>query len=101
CRTARYPWALAVVDGVLYVGNGKGEPAARPNATTIAFPPTHSLRGAYSASLMRSSIRRVGVSNRSALATITPRVLAANGLTSPPVDRLFTGPSPITHVVYV
>ena len=61
--TARYPSALAVVDGVLYVGNGKGEPPARPNAPTIAFPPTHSLRGAYGASLMRSSIRRVAVPN--------------------------------------
>ena len=99
--TARYPSALAVVGGVLYVGNGKGEAPARPNAPTIAFPPTHSLRGAYSASLMRSSIRRVAVPNRSALASLTTRVLAANGLTGPQVDRLFSGPSPITHVVYI
>jgi YVTN family beta-propeller protein len=99
--TARYPSALAVVDGELYVGNGKGEPPARPNAPTIAFPPTHALRGAYSVSLMRSSIRRVAVPNRSALATLTTRVLAANGLTGPRVDRLFSGSSPITHVVYI
>ena len=99
--TARYPSALAVVDGVLYFGNGKGEPPARPNAPTIAFPPTHALRGAYSAALLRSSIRRVAVPNRTALATLTTRVLAANGLTGPHVDRLFSGPSPITHVVYI
>ena len=36
--TARYPSALAVVDGVLYFGNGKGEPPARPNAPDDRVP---------------------------------------------------------------
>jgi YVTN family beta-propeller protein len=99
--TARYPSALAVVAGVLYVGNGKGEPPARPNPPSAAFPPTAVLRGAYSVSLMRSSIRRIAVPDRGALTGLTSRVLAANGLTGSPVDHLFSGPSPITHVVYV
>jgi hypothetical protein len=59
------------------------------------------LRGAYSVSLMRGSVRRLAVPDRGALAALTSRVLTANGLVDPPVDRLFPGPSPITHVIYV
>ena len=69
--TARYPSALAVVEGHLFVGNGKGEPPARPNAPTPDFPPNDKLRGAYSVSLMRSSIRRLPLPDGAALATMT------------------------------
>ena len=37
--TARYPSALAMVGAELFIGNGKGEAPARPNAPTAAFPP--------------------------------------------------------------
>jgi YVTN family beta-propeller protein len=99
--TARYPSALAVVSGHLFVGNGKGEPPARPNAPTPDFPPNDKLRGAYSVSLMRSSIRRVALPDGSELATMTAAVMRANGLIGPPVTALFSGPSPISHVIYV
>ena len=99
--TARYPSALAVVGDQLFVGNGKGEPAPRPNAPTPAFPATSALRGPYIASLVRSTIRRVPLPTSAELAALTSRVLQANGFTGPRVDRLFAGPSPITHVIYV
>ncbi len=99
--TARYPSALAAVGGDLFIGNGKGEAPARPNAPTAAFPATDVLQGAYSVSLMRSSVRRVPLPDPAALARMTARVLELNGLVGPRVTRLFAGPSPITHVVYV
>jgi YVTN family beta-propeller protein len=99
--TARYPSALAVVGPDLFIGNGKGEPAARPNAPTQEFPPTSALRGAYVPALMRSSARRVALPKPLELTELTSRVLEANGLVGPRVDRLFSGPSPITHVIYI
>ncbi len=99
--TARYPSALAVVDGHLFIGNGKGEPPARPNAPTPEFPPNDKLRGAYSVSLMRSSIRRLVLPDGPDLAAMTTTVMRANGLMGPPVTSLFPGPSPITHVIYI
>ena len=99
--TARYPSSLAVVEGHLFVGNGKGEAPARPNAPTADFPPNDKLRGAYSVSLMRSSIRRLPLPDGAALATMTTAVMRANGLMGAPVPSLFSGPSPITHVIYV
>ena len=56
---------------------------------------------AYSVSLMRSSVRRVPLPNPSALALMTSRVLELMVCAGPRVDRLFAGPSPITHVIYV
>ena len=49
--TARYPSALAMVGAELFIGNGKGEAAARPNAPTAEFPANPKLRGAYAPSL--------------------------------------------------
>jgi len=99
--TARYPSALAVVGSTLFVGNGKGEPAARSNAPNDAFPPNHALRGAYSAAVVGGSLRRVTLPDPQALAAMTNRVLAANGLVGEPRTSLFGGPSPIRHVIYV
>jgi YVTN family beta-propeller protein len=99
--TARYPSALAVVGRHLFVGNGKGEPAMRGNAPNEAFPPNAMLRGPYSVSLMRSSLRRVPLPDGPALARMTTAVMRGNGLVGPKLDRLFPGASPITHVIYV
>jgi len=99
--TARYPSALAVVGTDLFVGNGKGEPPARPNAPTPEFPPTSALRGAYVPALMRSSVRRVPLPTRTELTALTSRVMEANGFIGPRIDRLFRGPSPISHVIYI
>jgi YVTN family beta-propeller protein len=99
--TARYPSAVAVVGGELFVGNGKGEAAPRPNPPSAAFPPTPVLRGPYSVALMAGSIRRVSVPTGAELAQMTSTVFRVNGLVGPRVDRLFSGPSPIKHVIYV
>jgi len=99
--TARYPSAVAVVGERLFVGNGKGEAAPRPNPPSSAFPPTPVLRGPYSVALMGSSIRRVSVPTGADLAQMTSTVFRVNGLVGPRVDRLFSGPSPIKHVIYV
>ena len=79
----------------------KASHRARPNAPTPDFPPNDKLRGAYSVSLMRSSIRRLPLPDGAALATMTTAVMRANGLVGAPVTSLFPGPSPITHVIYV
>jgi DNA-binding beta-propeller fold protein YncE len=99
--TARYPTALAMVGAELFVGNGKGEAISRPNAPTEGFPANAKLRGAYAPSLFRSSLRRLAIPEPAALGALTTRVLQANGLIGERVDRLFAGPSPIAHVIYV
>jgi YVTN family beta-propeller protein len=99
--TARYPSALAMVGADLFIGNGKGEATARPNAPTPEFPPNAKLRGAYAPALYRSSLRRLTVPDPAALGAMTTRVLQANGLLGVRVERLFTGPSPIRHVIYI
>jgi DNA-binding beta-propeller fold protein YncE len=99
--TARYPSALAMVGADLFVGNGKGEALARPNAPTAEFPANQKLRGAYAPALFRSSLRRLTVPDPGALGSLTARVLQANGLVGERVERLFEGPSPITHVIYI
>ena len=99
--TARYPSALAMVGADLYIGNGKGEPAPRPNAPTPEFPANAKLRGAYAPALLRGSLRRLTVPDPAALGAMTTRVLQANGLLGERVERLFAGPSPITHVIYI
>jgi YVTN family beta-propeller protein len=99
--TARYPSALAMVGTDLFIGNGKGEPPARPNAPTAQFPANSKLRGEYAPALMRSSLRRLTVPDPAALGAMTTRVLQANGLVGDRVDRLFPGPSPIKHVIYI
>ena len=99
--TARYPTALAMVGAELFVGNGKGEAISRPNAPTHEFPADAKLRGAYAPSLFRSSLRRLALPEPAALGALTTRVLEANGLIGERVDRLFAGPSPIAHVIYI
>src|ERR671913_2643198 len=99
--TARYPSALAMVGADLYIGNGKGEAAARPNAPTPEFPANPKLRGAYAPALFRSSLRRLTVPDPAALGAMTTRVLQASGLLGVRVERLFNGPSPIRHVIYI
>ena len=42
--TARYPSALAMVGAELFIGNGKGEAAARPNAPTAEFGQSEAAR---------------------------------------------------------
>jgi len=99
--TARYPTVVAMVGADLYIGNGKGEPPARPNAPTPEFPANEKLRGAYAPALLRGSLRRLTVPDPATLGAMTTRVLQTNGLLGVRVERLFAGPSPITHVIYI
>ena len=99
--TARYPTALAVVGATLFVGDGKGEPPARSNGPNAAFPANHALRGPYSVAVIAGSLRRIALPDGPGLAAMTTRVLAANGLVGDRRTALFSGPSPIRHVIYV
>ena len=50
---------------------------------------------------MRSSLRRLALPDGPSLGAMTAAVMRGNGLVGRKVDRLFEGPSPITHVIYV
>jgi YVTN family beta-propeller protein len=114
--TGQYPSAVAVVGRTLFVGNGKGTGLENsstvvnnsgrvPNAPNEQFPPaaTGGRRqgGQYSGSLVVGNIIAIDISDDPALARYTQQVMRNNGLLGPERARLFTGRSPIRHVIYV
>ena len=110
--TGRYPSAVAVAGGVIYVGNGKGtgfEPSSvvvsgdghNPNTPTDRFPAAAGRGGQYSVSLVAGNLSAVPVPDDHRLAAYTQDVLRLNGFLGARRERLFDGPSPITHVIYV
>ena len=77
------------------------QPRGRTRPTTRSRP-THKLRGAYSVSLMRSSIRRVtAAGSADARGDDDAACCARTGWSVSRASSLFAGPSPITHVIYV
>ncbi len=114
--TGQYPSALAVVGSTLFVGNGKGTGLENsstvvnnsgrvPNAPNEQFPPaaTGGRRqgGQYSGSLVVGNISAIDLPDDPALARYTQQVMRNNGLLGPERTRLFTGRSPINHVIYI
>jgi YVTN family beta-propeller protein len=107
-----YPSAVAVAAGTLFVGNGKGtgvEPSSlvvnssgrSPKLANDRFPAGDGLGGQYIGSLIVGNIGAVPVPDAGTLTLYTQQVLKRNGLVGERRTRLFTGPNPIRHVIYI
>jgi len=113
--TGQYPSAVAVADGKLFVGNGKGtgfEPSSMrvnnsgrtPNPPNAAFPPNKEKNrqgGQYSGSIVSGNISAVPLPDGPALARYTQQTMQNDGLMDFAPPRLFAGKSPIKHVIYI
>jgi YVTN family beta-propeller protein len=111
--TGQYPSALALVGETLIVGNGKGTGFANssmtvdnsgrvPNAPNYRFPADAPyLRGQYDVSLVSGNFSVVPLPDERRLAEYSRQVMRNDGLLGAKGTKLFPGPSPITHVIYV
>jgi YVTN family beta-propeller protein len=114
--TGNYPSALAVVGGVLFIGNGKGTgfenssllantSGRAPNMPNDRFP-TGTGRGMggggqYILSLISGNIIAVPEPDEVTLARYTQQAMRINSLLGDAKKPLFPGPSPIKHVIYI
>jgi len=113
--TGQYPSAVAVADGKLFVGNGKGtgfEPSSMtvsssgftPNPPNAKFPPNKEKNrqgGQYSGSIVSGNISMVSLPDEPALARYTQQTMQNDGLMDFAPPKLFAGKSPIKHVIYI
>ena len=113
--TGQYPSALAVADGRLFIGNGKGtgfEPSSMranssgrtPNPPNDAFPPNKEKNrqgGEYSGAIVSGNISMVPLPDQPTLAHYTQQTMQNDGLLDFAPPRLFAQESPIKHVVYI
>ncbi|HEV2195899.1 MAG TPA: beta-propeller fold lactonase family protein [Candidatus Acidoferrum sp.] len=113
--TGQYPSAVAVADGKLFIGNGKGtgfEPSSMrvsnsgftpnpPNAAFPANPEKNRQGGQYSGSIVSGNISVVPLPDEPALAHYTQQTMQNDGLLDFAPPKLFAGESPIKHVVYI
>jgi YVTN family beta-propeller protein len=113
--TGQYPSAVAVTDGKLFVGNGKGtgfesssmrvnNSGRTPNPPNAAFPPNKEKNkqgGQYSGSIVSGNISMVSLPDMPALARYTQQTLQNDGLMGFAPAKLFPGKSPIKHVIYI
>jgi YVTN family beta-propeller protein len=111
----QYPSAIAVANGVVYVGNGKGTGVENssvivnnsgrvPNAPNERFPTGKGRAhqgGQYSVSIVSGNLSAVREPDARTLARYTRQVMLNDGLAAPPRQKLFAGRSPIKHVIYV
>jgi YVTN family beta-propeller protein len=113
--TGQYPSAVAFADGKLFVGNGKGtgfEPSSMrvnnsgrtPNPPNAAFPPNKEKNrqgGQYSGSIVSGNISVVALPDLPQLSRYTQQTLQNDGLMGFAPAKLFPGPIPIKHVIYI
>jgi DNA-binding beta-propeller fold protein YncE len=114
--TGQYPSAVAVAGKIVFVGNGKGtgvenssvvvnNSGRTPNAPNDRFPAgtgRGSLQGGqYSIPLVVGNISAIPTPDDPALARHTQQVMRNNGLLGSEQTKLFRGPSPIKHIIYV
>lgn len=114
--TGQYPSAVAVIGGLIYIGNGKGtgvqnsslvvdNSGRAPNVANDRFPAGTGrgvgAGGQYSVSLIVGNISVVPVPDERALANYTQQVMRNNSLLGTARTKLFKGESPIKHVIYV
>jgi YVTN family beta-propeller protein len=113
--TGQYPAAVAVADGRLFIGNGKGtgfEPSSMrvsnsgftPNPPNAGFPANKEKNrqgGQYSGSIVSGNISMVRVPDEPELAHYTQQTMQNDGLMDFTPRRLFAGASPIKHVIYI
>jgi len=113
--TGQYPSAVAIADGKLFVGNGKGtgfDPSSMrvnnsgrtPNPPNNAFPPNKEKNrqgGQYSGSIVSGNISMVPLPDDPALAEYTKQTMQNDGLLDFAPPKLFAGQNPIKHVIYI
>ncbi|MBO0861058.1 MAG: bifunctional YncE family protein/alkaline phosphatase family protein, partial [Chloracidobacterium sp.] len=110
--TGQYPAAIAVVGQSLIVGNGKGtgvenssvivnNSGRAPNAPNDRFPAGTGQGGQYSGSLISGNLSLIDIPDERQLYGFTQQVLRNNGLIGEVKSRLFAGPNPIKHVIYI
>ncbi|HXN93856.1 MAG TPA: alkaline phosphatase family protein [Candidatus Acidoferrales bacterium] len=111
--TGQYPSAVAVAEGKLFVGNGKGtgfEPSSTrvnnsgrtPNPPNAAFPANKERQGGqYSGSIVSGNISMVPLPDGPALAHYTQQTMQNDGLIDFAPPKLFAGKIPIKHVIYI
>lgn len=114
--TGQYPSAVAVVGPTIFIGNGKGTGLENssvvvnnsgrvPNTPNDRFPVGHGKGvgqgGQYIVSLVIGNISAVSTPDEPALAHYTQAVMRNAGLLGNQQTRLFAGPSPIKHVIYI
>jgi YVTN family beta-propeller protein len=113
--TGQYPSAIAVADGKLFVGNGKGtgfesssmrvnNSGRTPNPPNAAFPPNKEKNkqgGQYSGSIVSGNISMLPLPDGPALAHFTQQTMQNDGLMDFAPPKLFAGNSPIKHVIYI
>ena len=114
--TGQYPSAIAVANRTIFIGNGKGtgveasslvvnNSGRAPNTANDRFPAgtgrIAELGGQYSMPLVSGNISAVAEPGEKALAAYTQQVMRNDGLIGQPRSRLFDGPSPIKHVIYI
>lgn len=113
--TGFYPSAVAVVGDRLFVGNGKGTGFENssvmangggmyPNAPNDRFPVgwgRGGKGGQYSVALVAGTISRIAIPGEVELDRYTKLVMRNAGLIGERRTRLFKGPSPFRHVIYV
>src|SRR6266852_2415083 len=113
--TGQYPSAIAVADGKLFIGNGKGtgfesssmrvnNSGRTPNPPNAAFPPNKEKNkqgGQYSGSIVSGNISAVPLPDGPVLAHYTQQTMQNDGLMDFAPPRLFAGKSPIKHVIYI
>jgi YVTN family beta-propeller protein len=111
----QYPSAVALADGKLFVGNGKGtgfEPSSMrvnnsgftPNPPNAAFPSNKEKNkqgGQYSGSIVSGNISVVSLPDLPSLSRYTQQTLQNDGLMGFAPTKLFSGATPIKHVVYI
>ena len=114
--TGQYPSAVMVVGDVIVVGNGKGtglenssvvvnNSGRTPNTPNDRFPAGTgrgvAAGGQYSLALVIGNLSVIARPTDSDLARYSQQVMRNNGLLGQPQARLFSGASPIKHVIYV
>jgi hypothetical protein len=113
--TGQYPSAVAIADGKLFIGNGKGtgfesssmrvsNTGRTPNAPNAAFPADEKRNrqgGQYSGSIVSGNISVLPLPDLLQLSRYTQQTLQNDGLMGFAPATLFAGPSPIKHVIYI
>jgi YVTN family beta-propeller protein len=113
--TGQYPSAVAVADGKLFIGNGKGtgfessslranNSGRTPNPPNAAFPPNAEKNrqgGQYSGSIVSGNISMLTLPEAPVLARYTQQTMQNDGLMDFAPPNLFSGRNPIKHVIYI
>ena len=113
--TGQYPSAVAVANDTVFVGNGKGTGLQRsslvanrsgraPNTPNSRFPAGTGRQhqgGQYDISLIAGDFSMIPEPDDRTLAADSNQVLRNEGMLGAANVQLFSGPSPIHHIIYV